>query len=224
MPRTKSSQRWLARHEKDEFVKRARQEGARSRAIYKLEQIDLRDHLLRPGMTVVDLGAAPGGWSQYVKSRVGASGWVLALDILPMEAIPGVEFIEGDFTQQPVLDLLMERLRCADRPKRRGKQDADSDQGQKVDLVISDMAPNMSGVPSVDQARSIGLAELALDFADKALKPGGDLLIKTFQGAGFSELHARMRRRFGKLMSRKPPASRAESRELYLLGKGFKGA
>ena len=206
MPRTKSSQRWLARHEKDKFVKRARQEGARSRAIYKLEEIDRRDHLLRPGMTVVDLGAAPGGWSQYVKSRVGASGRVLALDILPMEAIPGVEFIEGDFTEQPVLDLLMQRL-----------------QGKPVDLVISDMAPNMSGVPSVDQARSIGLAELALDFADKALKPGGDLLLKTFQGAGFNELHAQMRRRFGKLMSRKPQASRAESREIYLLGKGFKG-
>jgi len=207
MPRTKSSQRWLARNEKDEFVKRARKQGARSRAIYKLEEIDRRDHLLRPGMTVVDLGAAPGGWSQYVKSRMGESGWVLALDILPMEPIVGVEFIEGDFTEQPVLDLLMQRL-----------------QGKPVDLVISDMAPNMSGVPSVDQARSIGLAELALDFADKALKPGGDLLIKTFQGAGFSELHAQMRRRFGKLMSRKPPASRTESRELYLLGKGFKGA
>jgi 23S rRNA (uridine2552-2'-O)-methyltransferase len=207
MPRTKSSQRWLARNEKDEFVKRARQEGARSRAIYKLEEIDRRDHLLRPGMTVVDLGAAPGGWSQYVKSRVGASGRVLALDILPMEPIVGIEFIEGDFTEQPVLDLLMQRL-----------------QGEPVDLVISDMAPNMSGVPSVDQARSISLAELALDFSDKALKPGGNLLVKTFQGAGFNELHAQMRRRFGKLMSRKPPASRAESREIYLLGKGFKGA
>lgn len=206
MPRTKSSQRWLARQKKDEFVKRARKEGARSRAIYKLEEIDRRDHLLRPGMTVVDLGAAPGGWSQYVKSRVGAAGRVLALDILPMTAIPGVEFIEGDFTEQPVLDLLMQRL-----------------QGRAVDLVISDMAPNMSGVPSVDQARSIGLAELALDFADKALRPGGDLLLKTFQGAGFNELHAAMRRRFGKLISRKPQASRSESREIYLLGKGFKG-
>ena len=207
MPRTKSSQRWLARHEKDEYVKRARKQGARSRAIYKLEEIDRRDRLLRSGMTVVDLGATPGGWSQYVKSRVGAPGRVLALDILPMEPIVGVEIIEGDFTEQPVLDLLMQRLQ--DKP---------------VDLVISDMAPNMSGVPSVDQARSIGLAELALDFADKALKPGGDLLIKTFQGAGFNELHAQMRRRFGKLMSRKPQASRAESREIYLLGKGFKGA
>ena len=206
MARTKSSQRWLARHVKDEFVKRARKEGARSRAAYKLEEMDRRDRLLHPGMLVVDLGAAPGGWSQYVKSRVGASGRVLALDILPMEPVVGVEFIEGDFTEQPVLDLLITRL-----------------QGRPVDLVISDMAPNMSGVSSVDQARSIGLAELALDFADKALKRGGDLLVKTFQGEGFNELHAQLRRRFGKLVSRKPQASRGESREIYLLGKGFKG-
>ncbi|MDO8706565.1 MAG: RlmE family RNA methyltransferase [Sulfuricaulis sp.] len=206
MSRTKSSQRWLARNAKDEFVKRARKEGVRSRAAYKLEEIDRRDHLLRPGMTVVDLGAAPGGWSQYVKSRVGATGRVLALDLLPMAPIPGVEFIEGDFTEQPVLDLLMERL-----------------QGKQADLVISDMAPNMTGVASVDQARSINLAELAVDFADKALEPGGSLLLKTFQGGGFNELHAELRRRFAKLVSRKPQASRSESREIYLLAKGFKG-
>ena len=206
MSRTKSSQRWLARNAQDKYVKRARQDGARSRAMYKLEEIDRRDHLLRPGMTVVDLGAAPGGWSQYVKSRVGESGRVLALDILPMEPIVGVEFIEGDFTEAPVLDLLMQRL-----------------QGELVDLVISDMAPNMSGVPSVDQARSMNLAELALEFSDQSLKPGGFLLIKTFQGAGFNELHAQLRRRFEKLVSRKPPASRSESKEIYLLGKGFKG-
>jgi len=206
MPRTKSSQRWLARNAKDKYVKRARQEGARSRAIYKLEEIDRRDHLLHPGMTVVDLGAAPGGWSQYVKSRVGDSGRVLALDILPMEPIVGVEFIEGDFAEQPVLDLLLQRL-----------------QGKPVDLVISDMAPNMSGVASVDQARSMNLAELALEFSDKSLKPGGSLLIKTFQGAGFNEFFAQMRRRFEKLATRKPSASRAESKEIYLLGRGFKG-
>jgi len=205
MPRTKSSQRWLARNAKDKYVKRARQDSARSRATYKLEEIDRRDHLLRPGMTVVDLGAAPGGWSQYVKSRVGDTGRVLALDILPMEPIVGVEFIEGDFTEQPVLDLLMQRL-----------------QGKPVDLVISDMAPNMSGVASVDQARSMNLAELALDFSDKSLKPGGSLLIKTFQGAGFNEFHAQLRRRFEKLVARKPPASRAESKEIYLLGRGFR--
>ena len=156
-------------------------------------------------MTVVDLGAAPGGWSQYVKSRVGESGRVLALDILPMEPIVGVEFIEGDFTEQPVLDLLMQRL-----------------QGKPVDLVISDMAPNMSGVASVDQARSMNLAELALDFSDKSLKPGGSLLIKTFQGAGFNEFYAQLRRRFEKLVTRKPSASRAESKEIYLVGRGFR--
>jgi 23S rRNA (uridine2552-2'-O)-methyltransferase len=206
MPRTKSSQRWLARNAKDKYVKRARQEGARSRAIYKLEEIDRRDRLLQPGMTVVDLGAAPGGWSQYVKSRVGDSGRVLALDILPMEPIVGVEFIEGDFTESPVLDLLVQRL-----------------QGKPVDLVISDMAPNMTGVASVDQARSMNLAELALEFSDKSLKPGGSLLIKTFQGAGFNEFYAQLRRRFEKLATRKPSASRAESKEIYLLGRGFRG-
>lgn len=207
MSRTKSSQRWLARHRRDEFVKRARKEGVRSRAAYKLEEMDQRDHMLRPGMTVVDLGATPGGWSQYVKTRVGRSGRVLALDVLPMEPIDGVEFIEGDFTAQPVLDLLMERL-----------------QGKPVDLVISDMAPNMTGVASVDQARIINLAELALDFADKTLKAGGCLLIKTFQGEGFNELYAQMRRRFTKLVTRKPQASRSESREIYLQGQGYKGA
>ena len=206
MSRTKSSQRWLARNAKDKYVKRARQEGARSRAIYKLEEIDRRDRLLQPGMTVVDLGAAPGGWSQYVKSRVGDSGRVLALDILPMEPIVGVEFIEGDFTELPVLDLLVQRLL-----------------GKPVDLVISDMAPNMSGVASVDQARSMNLAELALEFSDKSLKPGGSLLIKTFQGAGFNEFYAQLRHRFEKLASRKPSASRAESKEIYLLGRGFRG-
>jgi 23S rRNA (uridine2552-2'-O)-methyltransferase len=206
MPRTKSSQRWLARNAKDKYVKRARQEGARSRAIYKLEEIDRRDHLLHSGMTVVDLGAAPGGWSQYVKSRVGDAGRVLALDILPMEPMVGVEFIEGDFAKQPVLDLLLQRL-----------------QGKPVDLVISDMAPNMSGVASVDQARSMNLAELALEFSDKSLKPGGSLLIKTFQGAGFNEFYAQLRHRFEKLATRKPSASRAESKEIYLLGRGFKG-
>ncbi|MDH3513891.1 MAG: RlmE family RNA methyltransferase [Gammaproteobacteria bacterium] len=205
MTRTRSSQRWLARNARDQFVKRARQEGARSRAIYKLEEIDRRDRLLRSGMTVVDLGAAPGGWTQYVKSRVGDAGRVLALDILPMEPIVGVEIVEGDFSEAPVLDLIMQRL-----------------QGDPVDLVISDMAPNMTGVAAVDQARSMNLAELALDFADKALKPGGSLLIKTFQGAGFNEFHAQVRRRFEKLATRKPSASRAESKEIYLLGRGFR--
>jgi len=205
MPRSKSSQRWLARNARDEYVKRARQEGARSRAAYKLEELDRRDHLLRPGMTVVDLGAAPGGWSQYVKTRVGASGRVLALDILPMEPINGVEFLAGDFTEQAVLDSLMERL-----------------QGRPVDLVISDMAPNMTGVAAVDQARSMELAELALDFANQTLKPDGTILMKIFQGRGFNEFYAQMRQQFAKIATRKPQASRSESREIYLLGKGFK--
>lgn len=207
MPRTKSSQRWLARHVKDEFVKRARKEGARSRAAYKLEEIDRSDRLLRPGMTVVDLGAAPGGWSQYVRSRIGDTGRLFALDLLPMEPIAGVEFVQGDFTEPAVLDLLMQRLA-----------------GKPVDLVISDMAPNITGVASVDQARIMNVAELALDFADKTLTPGGALLVKTFQGVGFQAFHREMQRRFDKLVTRKPRASRSESREIYLLGKGFKGA
>ena len=207
MPRTKSSQRWLARQSKDQFVKRARKEGARSRAAYKLEEIDRRDHLLRPGMTVVDLGAAPGGWSQYVKSRIGDTGRLFALDVLPMEPIAGAEFVLGDFTEPAVLDLLVQRL-----------------VGKPVDLVISDMAPNITGVASVDQARIMNVAELALDFADKTLTPGGALLVKTFQGVGFQAFHREMQRRFDKLVTRKPKASRSESREIYLLGKGFKSA
>jgi 23S rRNA (uridine2552-2'-O)-methyltransferase len=205
MSRTNSSHRWLARHVKDRFVKRARREGARSRATYKLEEIDRRDHLIQAGMTVVDLGAAPGGWSQYAKKRVGGAGRVIAVDILPMTPIPGVEVIEGDFALPPMLDLLRGCLTDG-----------------LADLVISDAAPNMSGMASVDQARSIGLAELVLEFADQMLKPGGSMLIKTFQGEGFNSLYARMRGRFAKLVSRKPSASRSESREVFLLGKGFK--
>ncbi len=205
MPRTKSSQRWLDRHVKDPYVKRARKEGSRSRAAYKLEEIDQRDRLLRPDMTVVDLGAAPGSWSQYVKNRVGAAGRVIALDILPMEPIVGVEFIQGDFTETAVLDLLRKQLSA-----------------KSVDLVISDLAPNITGVPSVDQARCMIVAELALDFAHEVLKPDGMLLLKIFQGAGFQEFHRRMQTCFAKLVTRKPQASRTESSEIYLLGKGFK--
>ncbi len=205
MTRRKSSRRWLARHFKDEYVKRAHQEGARSRATYKLEEIDGQDRLLRPGMVVVDLGAAPGGWSEYAAQRVGPSGRVLALDVLAVEPIVGVEVLQGDFTESAVLDSLTERLG-----------------GQPVDLVLSDMAPNISGIASADQARAIYLAELALDFASQTLRPGGNLLIKTFQGAGFPELRRRMMERFERVLSRKPKASRAESREIYLLGKGFR--
>ena len=206
MARTKSSKAWLAEHFTDEFVKRAQQEGFRSRAVYKLEEIDRRDHLLRPGMTVVDLGAAPGGWSQYVVQRVGASGRVLALDILPMDPLPGVRVLQGDFTEQAALDNLVVVL-----------------EGRPVDLVISDMAPNISGVGVADQARAMYLTELALDFAVQALRTGGDLLMKTFQGQGYAELHQRLKGNFERVLVRKPRASRPRSREIYLVGKGFHG-
>jgi len=205
MPRSKSSSAWLARHVRDPYVKRATKEGARSRAQFKLAEIDTRDKLLRPGMTVVDLGAAPGGWSAYVASRVAPRGRVVAVDLLPIEPIAGVEIIQGNATEAEVLDLLESRLAGA------------------VDLVISDMAPNISGIASRDQARSAELAEIAIDLAEKLLKTEGSLLIKAFQGAGVDELVRRLRHRFGKVTTRKPGASRAESREIYLLAKGFTG-
>jgi len=204
MTRTKSSHRWLERQHRDPYVKRAQKEGYRARAVYKLQEIDQRDRLLKPGITVVDLGAAPGSWSQYARRRVGPQGRVLALDILPMEDLPGVEFIQGDFTDSGVLDLVLSRLA-----------------GQAVDLVISDMAPNISGVAVTDQARAVMLAELAVDFAVRVLRPGGDLLVKTFQGEGFKALQQEVARRFDRLVTRKPRASRAHSREIYLLGRGF---
>ena len=207
MARSKSSGRWLDRQHRDPYVQKARKAGARSRAIFKLEELDRRDRLLKPGMIVVDLGAAPGGWSQYAAQRVGAGGRVIALDILPMDPIPGVEVLEGDFTAEAVLREMESRLGA--RP---------------ADLVISDMAPNMTGIGITDQARSMMLAELAVEFATQHLRTGGDFLVKTFQGAGFTEFLREMRGRFGEVLSRKPPASRSESREIYLLGKGFKGA
>ncbi|HLQ27022.1 MAG TPA: RlmE family RNA methyltransferase [Acidiferrobacterales bacterium] len=207
MGRTKSSDAWLREHFDDEFVKRAQKEGFRSRAVYKLIEIDQRGHLLTPGMTVVDLGAAPGGWSQYAKQRVGVRGRVLALDLLPMPPVAGVEFIQGDFTEQDTLDLLLSAL-----------------SGMPVDLVISDMAPNISGIAVSDQAKTMYLAELALDFAQQCLRPQGRLLIKTFQGQGFNGLYKRLQANFSKVITRKPRASRARSREIYLLGKEFHGA
>ena len=207
MPRTKSSQSWLQRHFKDPYVKQAQREGARSRAVYKLTEIDQRDKLLKPGMTVVDLGAAPGGWSEYAVKRIAPGGRLIALDILPMEPIAGVEFLQGDFTESPVLDSLLGRVA-----------------GARVDLVMSDMAPNISGIVSADQARSIYLAELALELAAKTLRPGGTLLVKVFQGAGFKALHQALLKSFTSVTTRKPKASRAESREMYLLAKGFKAA
>ena len=205
MARSKTSNAWLAEHFNDEFVKRARKEGYRSRAVYKLQEIDTRDRLLKPGMTVVDLGAAPGAWSQYLVERVGRSGRVIALDILPMEVLPGVEVLQGDFTEETTLKALLDALG-----------------GRPVDLVISDMSPNISGVDSADKARAMYLSELALDFATSVLEPGGAFLMKVFQGSGFSELYKEIQGKFTRVVSRKPKASRARSAEIYVLATGFR--
>ncbi len=206
MARSKSSGQWLAEHFTDEYVKRARKEGYRSRAVYKLKELDTRDKLLRPGLVVVDLGAAPGAWTQYVKERVGPKGRIIALDLLPMEPLPGAEILQGDFTEQAVFEQLLQAL-----------------QGQRVDLVISDMSPNISGVDSADQPRAMHLAELALEFSAQVLKPGGAFLVKTFQGRGFNELYKEIQRQFERVVIRKPKASRARSAEQYLLATGFRG-
>jgi 23S rRNA (uridine2552-2'-O)-methyltransferase len=207
MKRTKTSRAWMAEHVNDAYVQRAKVEGYRSRAAYKLLEIDARDHLLRPGMVVVDLGAAPGSWTQVVLARVGARGRVFALDLLPIEPLAGVEFIQGDFLDDAVLGELEARL-----------------DGMAVDLVLSDMAPNMSGIELTDQARSVHLAELALDFAVHHLKPGGGFLVKVFQGPGFMAFRQQVQRHFKALQVRKPKASRDRSPEVYLLGSGFKSA
>lgn len=203
--RSKSSRRWLGEHFSDEYVKRAQDEGWRSRAVYKLEEIDARDRLIRPGMTIVDLGAAPGGWSQYAARRLHGKGRIVALDILEMEALEGVEFLQGDFTEDEPLQRLLATV---------------GENG--VDLVMSDMAPNMSGMDAIDQPKGMYLAELALDLAEKVLNPGGHFLVKVFQGVGFDEYLRQLRERFGKVVSRKPKASRARSREVYLLGSNFR--
>jgi 23S rRNA (uridine2552-2'-O)-methyltransferase len=202
--RSKSSARWLAEHAKDEFVKRAVAEGWRSRAVFKLAQIQESERLLRPGTRLVDLGAAPGGWSQYAARIVGGKSRIVATDILPMDAIPGVEFVQGDFREETVV---MQVLQCVG--------------ADKVDLVLSDMAPNMSGIDAVDQPRSMHLAELALEFADQVLAPGGDLLVKLFQGAGFEQIIKDARRRYGRVLTKKPKASRTRSPEIYLLARQF---
>jgi len=205
MARNKTSKGWMQEHVTDPYVRRAQAEGMRSRAAYKLQQLAERDHLLKPGMMVVDLGAAPGGWSQVAGRVTGAGGRVVAVDVLEMVPVAGVTFIHGDFGDDAVL---------AEVEKALG--------GSAVDLVLSDMAPNISGVASVDQARSVGLAELALDFAVNHLKPQGNFLVKLFQGSGFDELVGEIRRRFVQVMIRKPDASRSRSNEVYVVAKGLK--
>ena len=205
MARSKSSHQWLKKHFDDEFVKRAQREGWRSRAVYKLEEIDQKYRLIRPGMTVVDLGAAPGGWSQYAEKVLAGKGRIIALDILEMDPLPGVEFIQGDFTEDEPLDLLMKNL-----------------DGSKVDLVLSDMAPNISGMQAVDQPRGIYLVELAIDFAAKVLGNNGNLLFKAFQGEGFEDIVRALRGQYRKVLIRKPRASRPRSREVYVLAQGRK--
>ncbi|MGD8497667.1 MAG: 23S rRNA (uridine(2552)-2'-O)-methyltransferase RlmE [Chromatiales bacterium] len=204
MARSKSSRRWLKEHFDDPYVREAQAAGYRSRAAFKLLEIQAKDRLLRPGMTVVDLGAAPGGWSQVAAAAVGARGRVLATDLLEMDPLPGVEFIQGDFREQEVLDRLLASLGA-----------------DKADLVISDMAPNISGMGAVDQPRAMYLAELALELCREVLRPGGDLLVKLFQGQGFDAYMAELRRVFRQVRVRKPKASRARSRELYVLARNY---
>ncbi len=194
----------MKEHFDDEYVRRAQKMGYRSRAVFKLEEIQNKDHLLKPGMVVVDLGAAPGGWCQYARKKLGPEGRIIGLDILPIEPMDGVELIQGDFREQEVLDQLLHSL-----------------DGQAVDLVISDMAPNISGQSAVDQPRAMYLCELALDFASQVLKKDGDLLIKAFQGEGYAELEKSLREHFHKIIVRKPKASRPRSREVYILARGY---
>ena len=203
MGKSKSSHQWLREHFDDEFVKRAQREGYRSRAVYKLDEIQQKDRILRPGSVVVDLGAAPGGWSQYAVQQLGDKGRIIALDILPMEPLPGVEFLQGDFREDEALAALTAVL-----------------DGATVSLVMSDMAPNISGMGAVDQPRSMYLVELAVDFAASVLGKGGDLLFKGFQGEGFDALLRDLRGQYRKILIRKPKASRQKSREVYVLAKG----
>lgn len=201
MKRSKSSQRWLKDHESDAWVKRARAEGMRSRASYKLIEIDDKFGLIKPGMTVIDLGAAPGGWSQVAAQRVGAKGRVIALDILPMEPIGEVTIIEGDFTAEHVLKQLLDEIGSS-----------------SVDLVISDMAPNLSGMKAIDQPRATYLVELAIELADLVLCRGGALVSKCFEGEGIEEIRRAYRERFGRVSNFKPKSSRDKSREIYVVG------
>ena len=203
MKPSKTSKQWMREHVNDPFVQLAQKDGYRSRAAYKLLEINDKDRLFKPGMVVVDLGATPGGWSQIAAREVGRGGKVIALDLLPLDPLSGVDFIRGDFREAGVLKQLQDLLA-----------------GRQVGLVISDMAPNMSGVPTADLARALCLAELAMDFALEQLQPDGQFLVKVFQGAGFEEYLKLMRGRFGKVVTRKPKASRDRSSELYLLASG----
>ena len=211
MARSKSSGTWLKEHFDDEYVKMSQKEGYRSRAIYKLKEIQQKDQLIKHGMQVVDLGAAPGGWSQYAVELVGASGRVVASDILSIDPLPFVEFIQGDFTEQSVLDELLSVL---------NKDNTDS----KADVVISDMAPNVTGVESIDQPKSIYLCELSLDMARVILKQGGSFVAKVFQGDGSDAFVNDVKSSFKQVKIRKPKASRPRSREVYVVALGFKGA
>ncbi len=203
---TVSSQRWLDEHFDDEYVKKAQKLGLRSRAVFKIEEINNKDKLIKPGMKVVDLGAAPGGWSEYASKVVGDNGQVVACDILPMDAIAGVDFLEGDFREEAVLDALLTRIN-----------------GKNIDVVMSDMAANMTGNESADSARSMYLVELALDMCTHVLKANGAFVVKVFQGAGFEQYMKEVRSVFKTVKTRKPESSRARSREVYLVATGYKG-
>ncbi|MBO1923495.1 23S rRNA (uridine(2552)-2'-O)-methyltransferase RlmE [Thiomicrorhabdus sp. 6S3-12] len=205
MARSKSSSSWLKEHFDDHYVNKAKKEGWRSRAVYKLQEIDDKDKLFKPGMCVVDLGAAPGGWSQWTTHKIGKNGEVFALDILPVEAFAGVTFIQGDFRDDEVYNSLLQSLN-----------------GREVDVVMSDMAPNMSGNKGVDIPRAMYLVELCVELADQVLKKDGDLLMKVFQGEGYNELMQDLRSKYSKVITRKPQASRARSKEIYLLARGKK--
>jgi 23S rRNA (uridine2552-2'-O)-methyltransferase len=205
MARSKSSNDWMKEHFDDHYVKMAQKEGYRSRSTFKLKEIDKKDKLIRLGMSIVDLGSAPGGWSDYALRKVGDKGTVVALDILPMTPLTGVHFIEGDFREDSVLDELNVVLN-----------------GQQIDLVLSDIAPNITGVSAIDQPSSMYLVELALDFALTNLSKNGSFLVKVFQGEGFEQYMKAMREGFQKVITRKPDASRPRSREVYLLGRGLK--
>jgi 23S rRNA (uridine2552-2'-O)-methyltransferase len=206
MPRSKSSNNWIRRHLNDPFVKKAQLEGYRSRSAYKLIELNEKDRLIKPNMFLLDLGSAPGGWSQVAAKLIGRNGRVLATDILPMDPIKNVDFIQGDFTEEAVVEEITKKL-----------------DGGKFDLIISDIAPNITGIDSADQASSMYFLELALDTVRKTLKPGASFVAKMFQGSGSDQYVKDLRTSFEKVLIRKPAASRAESREVFVVAKGFKG-